>query len=144
MATPEQRLVTEQKLFEATAVRDTGWRDISASLSNGWAGKVMARRIGQIVQLAFRLDGSAATGSSFISLPVPLAPSYPSSTGITHRFTIDPVIGGDDATLGEVVWAGITGTTITVEEIPRSTSAMGSTVYMTNQAWTTSFPGVGL
>lgn len=143
MTTPDKRLVTEAKLNSELG-KDTGWRDLSAELINGWTGKAVARRSRQHVQLMFNLNGSAATGTSFIRLPAMFAPSYPSSWSVGHRFLLDPALSGDHPTLGEVTWAGIDGVTISMEELPRTTSVIGMTMYLTTQAWNTVYPGVGM
>src|SRR5690606_40315458 len=53
------------------ASKDSGWRDVSGSLTNGWAlgtdGLVLYRRIGDRVQLAVRnLDGTTSSSSMFL------------------------------------------------------------------------------
>lgn len=53
---------------------DTGWRDVSASLANGWAyvsRPPVLRRTGRLVTLTvpFRLDGSSSTSTNAITIP---------------------------------------------------------------------------
>ena len=167
MATPAQRLVTEASLATAVAgtapkvhphaisdvtnletrlaalEQDTGWRNISSLLANAFTGVFLARRVGKLVHLAWRLDGTASTGITVINLPTMLAPSLPVTTpSVLMRFPTDPVTGGDDATLGEVEWMGIQGVALTLEVLTRTASINGSVVYTTTQAWSTTFPGV--
>ena len=50
---------------------DTGWRNITADLMNGWnAGGVHIRRVGRLVQFrAYLLDGRDATSGTFVQFP---------------------------------------------------------------------------
>lgn len=113
---------------------DTGWRDFTSLLANGWGGRAMGRRIGQDVDLEFRLDGTGATASTVLSLPTWAAPSFPSSSGIIKRFALDTAAGGDDPATGEVVWMGISGTALLAEEFPRTNAITGGTRYFTTQS----------
>ena len=50
---------------------DTGWRNITADLMNGWnTGSVHIRRVGRLVQFrAYLLDGRDATSGTFVQFP---------------------------------------------------------------------------
>ena len=50
---------------------DTGWRNITADLMNGWnTGGVHIRRVGRLVQFrAYLLDGRDATSGTFVQFP---------------------------------------------------------------------------
>lgn len=71
---------------------DTGIRDVSSLLANGWKAGSMPlrlRRVGQTITLEGRLNGTEATSSAFLSLP----------TGfgfIGGSFTITGVLRGGD------------------------------------------------
>jgi hypothetical protein len=47
---------------------DTGWRDVSASLINGWTGTLTVRRVMQTVTLNGTLYGGSRTSDHFIAL----------------------------------------------------------------------------
>ncbi|WP_345750124.1 hypothetical protein [Microbacterium rhizophilus] len=48
--------------------RDTGWRDASGALVNGWAGSAQIRRVDDTVRfLVSSLNGAAATDPRFIA-----------------------------------------------------------------------------
>lgn len=49
---------------------DTGWRDVSSSLLNGWSGNAFVRRIGDVVYIrCVNLDAASATSLIALSLP---------------------------------------------------------------------------
>lgn len=56
------------------ATSDTGWVDISASLTNGWTGSIELRRIGDDVTISGTLNGSAKTNDIFVNLPTGYRP----------------------------------------------------------------------
>ena len=59
---------------------DTGWRDVTAGLTNSWTmqagGKLILRRAGGVVtlQAGYRLDGSAASSDNLYTMPSGFAP----------------------------------------------------------------------
>lgn len=54
------------------SVGDTGWRDISSILLNGWTGALMVRRIGGTVYIQSAVDPSAITSNEVYRFPVGL------------------------------------------------------------------------
>jgi hypothetical protein len=74
-------------------IGDTGWRNISSLLLNGWTGKLEVRRVGPDV--IFRtgysgsnsLDGSAATDATFLN-PAALPPGFRWDTGFSSDRSI--------------------------------------------------------
>lgn len=49
---------------------DTGWRDVSANLANGWTGALYIRRVGVTIEVVGRgLDSASATSSQLYTLP---------------------------------------------------------------------------
>ncbi|HET7303641.1 MAG TPA: hypothetical protein VFJ12_03695 [Segeticoccus sp.] len=62
------------------AAQDTGWRNVSSLLVNGWATttSLLLRREGDRVTLVvtYRMDGSAATDDVFIHLPAGFRVGY--------------------------------------------------------------------
>jgi hypothetical protein len=48
---------------------ETGWRDVSASIANGWTGGIYLRRSGFVVDLVARVSSTAKTSNDFYTLP---------------------------------------------------------------------------
>ena len=53
---------------------DSGWRDVTSLLTNGWSGwvsdpRARIRRIGNVIHFQGHLKGSAATGNDLLTLP---------------------------------------------------------------------------
>ncbi|WDF32257.1 sialate O-acetylesterase [Arthrobacter agilis] len=76
------------------AVTDTGWRDISALLKNGWtANQLHVRRIGKDLRIRARvLNGVNATSKTIATLPVGFFPTASASTGVQDGATSTELI----------------------------------------------------
>lgn len=70
------------------SLKDTGWRNASSILTNGWAGKVLARRVGKTVTFVFDGVDSTAATSSTISSALELMLSPEATTGLNIRFSL--------------------------------------------------------
>ncbi|UUG69268.1 hypothetical protein SEA_SCIENCEWIZSAM_24 [Arthrobacter phage ScienceWizSam] len=57
---------------------DTGWRDIKASLINGWTvtALFMRRYQDRVTLKGYQLDGTAQTSTTFLTLPVGFRPPH--------------------------------------------------------------------
>jgi hypothetical protein len=72
----------------AGAEADTGWRDVSASLTNGWTGTLHVRRVGGVVEvLAHALSAASATSGVVYTLPAGFRPGANASSirGIWYK-----------------------------------------------------------
>ncbi len=72
----------------AGAEADTGWRDVSASLTNGWTGTLNVRRVGGVVEvLAHALSAASATSGVVYTLPAGFRPGANASSirGIWYK-----------------------------------------------------------
>lgn len=114
---------------------DTGWRDVSADLINGWTGSVYLRRVGYTVELVGRLlNSTAATSSGFLNLASAFRPvnSIPLLARPASN-TATPIYGSISAA-GAV--GLVTGAAFQQESV--------SQVYTTVGAWPTTLPGLAV
>ena len=111
---------------------DSGWRDVSSLLSNGWTGSAYLRRADNIVMLRFEsLSGTAATGDTVLTVPA----------GFRSESTIQQLLpaNSSDAT---AVRARMTNTgAVTI--LPRATATAVSATWSlsTTNALPTTLPG---
>lgn len=111
---------------------DTGWRDISGLLLNGWTGTVFLRRLGHTVFLRHNaLNRASATGANFMTVPAGFASGASDALSIVTR----PVTGSTPA-YGSLS-GGTLGYTLTDGE-PRASQLS----WPTTDAWPTSLPGI--
>ena len=119
-------------------VPDTGWRDISSSLSNSWSGSLMVRRVGNTCFLRISGLSGNATWQTVASIPTGFAPAHSTyalgrevlSTGYPFMFGINTTTFGsaESAMIGSTWQSASWGLTV---------AATWSTV----AAWPTSLPG---
>jgi hypothetical protein len=115
---------------------DTGWRDVSASLMNGWTGtSLWIRRIDYTVYIrAYSMIGTAATLNKFYTLPTGFNRS-PSGTEYLTAADGFTVIGVESA-------GGVLAFSNTAN---RFAGAFGNfTPYTTTDAWPTTLPGTAV
>lgn len=62
-------------MSKSGSVTDTGWRDVSAQLINGWTGTLKIRRVGQLVEYRAKVNGAAKTANECYNIPVGWAPA---------------------------------------------------------------------
>jgi hypothetical protein len=110
---------------------DTGRRDISALLINGWAGSLFIRRQGYTVTLECEgLNGSAATADAFLSNIVGFT-AQGSVRGLLHTAAATPTLKRVSEASGNLAVAGST-----------TTAHYGVVTWNTSQAWPTTLPGI--
>ena len=116
---------------------DTGWRDITGSTASGItvsSGYVNARRVGDEVNLVF--EGVTTSGSGNVALynlPVGLRPG-----GRPVRFTTDAYWSGDTVATGRVTSSGV----VEFRGLAAEYKLSFNLYYLTNDAWSTTFPGI--
>lgn len=110
---------------------DTGWRTITADLTNGWtATNIQVRRDGRFSILRFqRLDGRAATGTYFAQLPQGF---FDGNQNIAVK------IGSVDA----LVWVNANGGLSLPTDSAISNTVTQVTQYVGDLAQPTTLPGV--
>lgn len=130
------------KWIKATGTGNTGWtveygdtgsRDVSGSLVNGWtATGARLRRIGQtVIWFNVLLNSTAATSDDFYTLPAGFRQSVYAST-ITMGFA-----GAGGKQLNQT-----TGGVLSVPSRGTSTySSQGPAIWVTNDPWPTALPG---
>lgn len=128
----------------APATPDTGWREITASVTPTPAsGGVYIRRRGDMVTLAFGSTGWTATGSSSAWWPLPVGfhPEKPASA------TQHPVHGAIFAdTRGSIVVVAdllkvATGTSLRLTVQIANLAARGQLTWITTDPWPSTLPG---
>ena len=117
-------------------IGDTGWRDISSLVTNGWtAAGLMIRRIGTSVTIALRnLNPASATGEAIITTPIfgfapTLRATFPTVASPENVFTNASV--REDS--GQIHLKRGSGS-ISVYQYSYWT-------YLTSDAWPTTLPG---
>lgn len=113
---------------------DTGWRDVSGSLMNGWVkkpgGQVLLRRRNHTVTLyLFLLDGSAATDDVFL----PVFPGF-----AAQQYVIQPVNAGIPSSTGRFILRP--NTSFDLQSI-RHNELITSIDWSTDEQWPTVLPG---
>lgn len=113
---------------------DTGWRDISSLLVNGWTGYVWLRRINNYGYFQFSaLNPAAATATRCIDFPNGFGP---------------PVLATHHALYCSAHTAGAetsgTGVNILNTPTPSAANVYGHISYPIDGAWPTSLPGTAL
>lgn len=109
---------------------DTGWRDISGSLREGWTGVLKARRIGDMVTIR-GLDISIGTSTSIVLAYLPAG--FLGSEG----YPLSAYTSGST-----FVYARIFNNIVQLDRTTEPTLArdLGGT-YLTSDPWPTSLPG---
>ncbi|UVK58680.1 minor tail protein [Arthrobacter phage GantcherGoblin] len=123
----------EANAREQLVYGDTGWRDVTASLMNGWTGtSLWLRRIGYVVYIrAYNMVGTSATLNKFYTLPVGFQRSPSGTEYLTSSDGFTPL---SIENAGNVL--------AFVNTSNRFAGAFGNfTPFTTIDAWPTSLPG---
>ncbi|MBZ4486279.1 pyocin knob domain-containing protein [Microbacterium sp. cx-55] len=116
---------------------DTGWRDISADLINGWSGTAQLRRVGALVELKFNgLDPSAQTSATALQLAAGFRPGGTNERPLLHTAT----------TPATVYRMSITGgsSASSINAAANAGLLYGSGTFMTSDTWPTVLPGTAV
>ena len=114
---------------------DTGWRNISSLLTNGWGGSVYARRINASVELRTEGLTRSATSTDIMSLPAGFLPD--TVAGFGFRFTLHQADSTASQTRFRTISSGLT--TVHTSSVPGP--YYGGTMWTTSEAWPTTLPG---
>ena len=114
---------------------DTGWRNISSLLSNGWGGSVYVRRINTSVELRAEGLTRSETSTDIMTLPAGFLPD--SIAGYGFRFTLHQA----DSTASQTRFRLISNrlTTVNTSSVPGP--YYGGTTWTISEAWPTTLPG---
>lgn len=120
---------TVNNRWQLTANSDTGLRNVSADLINGWTGTLLVRRIGYTVWWYLEgLVASAATSDIFVSIP----------TGLQRPGAVRGIIADTTATPNVRRITAATDMSI----VARGTGTFyGTFSYATTDAWPATLPG---
>ncbi len=114
-------------------VGDTGWRNISALIGNGWTGQAWVRRVGDVVDLRVEtLNAAAATAGVYLALPAGFRTTgslFVRSIFYTTAMTLRRVSTSADSTVVGYVAGDV---------------LHGSLAASTAEPWPTTLPGTGV
>jgi len=100
---------------------DTGWRNISALIGNGWTGQAWVRRVGDVVDLRVdTLNAAAATAGVYLALPAGFRTNgsvFVRSIFYTTAMTLRRVSTFNDSTVvgyvaGDVLYGSLVASTV--------------------------------
>lgn len=115
---------------------DTGWRDVTSLLLNGWTAstRVTCRRVGEQVQWAWHgISGAARTSDRIMMQPVGFRPSYASNGHVFRVGESDPLMWLRANQAGDWTLMGGSPAVGTWGETP---------LFFTSDPWPTTLPGV--
>ena len=117
------------------AYGDTGWRNISSLLSNGWGGSVYVRRINDSVEL--RVEGLARsdTSNTIMTFPTGFLPSLVASHGL--RFNLQQA----DPTASQTRFRIVSNIFSTFNSPTVPGPYYGGYTWTGSEAWPTTLPG---
>ena len=130
-----------------SADADTGWRNVTASLINGWAmgggGKLILRRKGDTVtlQAGYRLDGTSASAAGIYALPSGFQMLAKTSTRMVGVATSSSSGSGWPTTPLKPVYHGTTAANTVEMESPGQVAIEFTLRFTTADTWPTSLPG---
>ena len=113
---------------------DTGWRNVSAELVNGWTGVVYVCRTGDVVQIEVKdIYATDATSTIFLSLPA----GFRTLSGIRRMlYCVAPS--------GLWVRSDINVGSVTIEGYQSSWRIRGGITVLTREQWPTALPGTSV
>ncbi|WP_157156267.1 hypothetical protein [Diaminobutyricimonas sp. LJ205] len=110
---------------------DTGWRNLDATLVNGWTGTLRLRRINYQVQVQGTLTATTATARQLSAVTAGFLPSF-------SNVPMPAYYGGSTLIFSRVR----TNTAIEMDNTTVPTNARECAVsYLTGDAWPTTLPG---
>ena len=114
---------------------DTGWRNISSLITNGWGGSVYVRRINASVELRAEGLTRSATSTNIMTLPAGFLPD--TVAGFGFRFTLHQA----DSTASQTRFRTISNmlTTVNTSSVPGP--YYGGTTWTISEAWPNTLPG---
>ena len=120
---------------------DTGWRDVSSLLVNGWVGSAQLRRVGGVCELKFNnLDPAAATNQNVLTIPSGFRQSgaTPAVTALACGTSATSIIG---STVQLCNYAGTATSHAVRVDNSAPNPCRGNLVWTASSTWPTSLPG---
>ncbi len=118
---------------------DTGWRDVSGELTNGWTGILFVRRIGSLVLFRGKLNAAAATAAAAWSMPQGFNAPPLASGGL---YDYGAALAWTEETAPKIRRLTYYGQRIAVVGYQAGDVVLVSDCYAVNSAWPTTYPGV--
>ena len=115
---------------------DTGWRNISSLIINGWGGSVYVRRINASVEL--RVEGLTRSESSYDIMTIPAGFLPDSVSGFGFRFVLHQA----DSTASQTRFRLVSNRLTTVNTAAVPGPYYGGVVWTTSETWPTTLPGI--
>lgn len=124
---------------------DTGWRDVTGDLLNGWATAVSVkmRRVGSTVYLnLYLMDAASASSNNALSLPIGFRVG--SSVAIGHvGVGMNGATGATNNLQSSVTLAGSTGDTVRLSS-DASQTFTANVNFWVGDPWPTVLPGISV
>ena len=124
---------------------DTGWRDVSADLTNGFTGTLLVRRVGNMVSVRLSFDASAKTDDSFYVRPTGVGfdagGATVANTGNRGFWALNNSTADTDVS----EWfspGGAAGASLKTSSVLGAN--YGEATYATDDAWPSSLPGTAV
>jgi hypothetical protein len=124
---------------------DTGWRDVSADLTNGFAGTLLIRRVGNMVSVRVSFDASAKTNDSFYTLPTGFGFDAGGATVANSGNDGYWALNNSTANTDVSEWfspGGAAGASLKTSSV--LVVNYGEATYATDDAWLSSLPGTAV
>ena len=114
---------------------DTGWRNISSLLTNGWGGSVYVRRINTSVEL--RVEGLTRSETSYDIMNIPAGFLPDAVSGFGFRFVLHQA----DSTASQTRFRLVSNKLTTVNTSTVPGPYYGTAVWNISEAWPATLPG---
>lgn len=118
---------------------DTGWRDISSTLENSWAGTLYVRRVGHLVHVHGSLTGTSASSHLVLSsspLPSGFRPKLVVQRAVSRNASLSDGVHVEIATTGAMaMWSG---------NGDGASQIVSETFLAASTPWPTSLPGTAV
>ena len=114
---------------------DTGWRNISSLMVNGWGGSVYIRRINASVELRAEGLTRSETSHTIMTLPAGFLPTQ--AAGYGFRFVLHQA----DPTASQTRFRILSNTLTTINSSTVPGPYYGGTTWTISEAWPNTLPG---
>lgn len=115
---------------------DTGWRDISSLLINGWTGAARIRRVGRLVTVTFGAL-AAATATNAIAINLPAGFKYVNADDVR-------VLLHNAGTTWRRTFGNTSFMAISISSYVAGDSLFGSFSFVNDEVWPTTLPGTAI
>lgn len=126
--------------LKKTKPTDTGWLNVSTELTNGWAGILFVRRMGNLVLFRGKLTAAAATASAAWTMP----PGF-NAPPLAHAGAYDygASLAWTEETTPKLRRLNYYNSRLSIVGHQAADVVLISDSYAVNAAWPDTYPGVG-